>query len=169
MRRAATILLALGLLVAGCGGDDESTTPGTTTGDSGPSTGSVPETGTTADPAAEAAVKRTIEQYKRSVGKDPKAFCAVFTKDQREFYSNSGSTGSCEKQAKDTFKLIPEEQFRAIASAPVETVKVSGDTATAELNVHAEPGEKVPISGLIPVALERSGGKWLISRQIGAR
>ena len=163
---AVAALAAAALATPGCGGggNDERRSGGATT--SAPA-----ERPATADERR--AIGEMVNLYLRALReRDAKRFCAAFSESQREFIANSQGANDCpsgQRKAWDAAvgQLGAERArriYRAYGRSEVVDVRVTGDSASATLDVPAAAG---PLSGADTVNLIRNGGRWRLDRNGG--
>lgn len=141
MRRLTTIMLALGLPLAGCGGSEEKTS------------------GESKDDPRAAPAKVVRDFASATLDKDAAAYCELLTGDAKrgiatELAALAGDV-DCEKAAAKAFDLAGQDDLDRVRRTQHELterdVRVTGNRATATL----PSGRRI--------LLEKSGDRWLVS------
>jgi hypothetical protein len=164
--RLALACSALALAGAGCGdGGDQKRS-------SVPATTPAAPTAHKATADERQAITATVHRYLSALkARDAKRYCSAFSQSQRDFIAQSQSADNCVSGQRKAWKAAEGQigasrlsrMYEAYAKSEVFDVEVTGDDATAGLDIPVEAG---PLYGADSVSLSREGGRWVIDNEI---
>lgn len=154
-------LLALALLVAGCGGSDSSSSSGSTGSELGAAAAvqKAEEFGSEASGSEAKGPEAALRGYSdaRANGEWSKA-CSYVAKDLLKVYSRLQKEGGCASFVKKTTKGLSPDERAALAEIKVESVRLEGDSGYVIYTDAKGSQQARPV--------EREGSAWKVSSQI---